>query len=140
MTVLLTAGGTGLLLGVAVMMAVACVGAYLSLQTQTPRTMALPVAVAAVFLGGFCCAFLGAKKGAKGEWNPYAGGCTAGGMLLAAIVLVSLFVPAGENQTALTRFAPMLALLAATLLGSLTAAVHRPSGKRKMKKLMAGRR
>lgn len=140
LAVLLLAGGTGLLCGMAVMVVIALLGAYLSLQTGTPQAMVLPSALAAVFAGGYLCAFWGAKKSKQGEWNPYAGGFTAGGMFLAVMVLVSLFVPAGENQTALTRFAPLLTLLAATLLGSLTAAVHRPSGKRKMKKLMAGRR
>ena len=135
---MLTAGGTGLLWGVVAMIAVAFLGAYLSLQTQSPQGMTLPVALAAMFAGGYLCAFLGAKQGKKGEQNPFASGLVAGGMFLAVVILVSLFVPDGE-ATAVTRLAPVAVLLAATLLGSLTAAVHRPSGKRKMKKLMAGR-
>lgn len=135
---MLTAGGTGLLWGVVAMIAVAFLGAYISLQTRSPQGMTLPVALAAMFAGGYLCAFLGAKQGKKGEQNPFASGLVAGGMFLAVVILVSLFVPDGE-ATAVTRLAPVLALLAAILLGSVTAAVHSPSGKRKMKKLMAGR-
>ena len=128
-----------MLWGIVAMVVVAFLGAYLSLQTQSPQGMTLPVALAAIFVGSYLCAFLGAKQGKKGEQNPFVAGLVAGGMFFALVILVSLFVPDGET-TAVTRLAPVLALLAAILLGSLTAAVHRPSGKRKMKKLLSGRR
>ena len=45
-----------------------------------------------------------------------------------------------EGRNAWSRLLPLGILLLSTLLGSLTAAVHRPGNKRKLKKLKAGRR
>ena len=136
---MLKAGGTGFLVGAVLLFAVASAGAYLGMKSPAPGGMALPAAMAALFAGGYPGAWLAGKK-SKGEGsNPYLGGFVCGGMMLLLMTALSLFFPAMEERNAMSRLLPIGVLLLATLLGSLTAAVHRPGNKRKLKKLKAGK-
>lgn len=132
---LLEAGGTGFLVGVVLLFAIAAAGAFLALKSSAPGGMALPTAVAALFAGGYVGALLAGKMGEKAGKNPYLGGLTCGGMLLLLLTAGSLFFPNPEDRTAWSRLLPLGILLLSTMLGSLTAAVHRPGNKRKLKRL-----
>lgn len=133
---LLRAGGIGALLGVCLLFGLAVLLSLLALKSATPNTLVFPIALIAVFACGYGGALLGAKKAASCGQNPYFGGLAVLGILFLLTVLLSLFFPSAEGRTALHRFMPTLVLLISTILGSLTAALHRPSQKRRMKKLM----
>jgi len=137
---LLKAGGTGFLAALALLTIVAMGGAFLALKSAAPGELALPSAVAALFAGGYVGALLAGKMGEKAGKSPYLGGLACGGMLLLLLTAGSLFFPNPEGRNAWSRLLPLGILLLSTLLGSLTAAVHRPGNKRKLKKLKAGRR
>lgn len=137
----------GFLLGCAILFLLTFVLAWAALQlakTQgTPlQSLSFPVALIAIFLCGYGGALMGAKRTVSAGGNAWLGGMAVGGALLLLWLLVSLFFPAasGTERTALQRFAPPLVLLIAAALGSLTAAMHRPSQKRQLKKLTAGKR
>lgn len=126
----------GFLLGMTLLFAVVLLLSLLALKSPTPNAMVFPAALASVFIGGYGGALLGAKKAHADGQNPYLGGLAVFGMLFLCTAVISLFFPAAEGRTALQRFLPLLVLLIAALLGSLTAALHRPSGKKQLKKLM----
>ena len=132
---MLKAGGTGFLLGIVLLLIIASLGAYLGIKSPAPGGTALPAAMAALFGGGYPGGLLAGKKAQKAGMNPYLGGLTCGGMLLLLLVAGSLFFPNTEDRTTLNRLLALGLLLISTLLGSLTAAVHRPGNKRKLKKL-----
>lgn len=133
---LLRAGGLGALLGIGLLFLLAIGLAFAALKSGNPNALVFPAALIAVFAGGYGGALLGAKKAASEGQNPYFGGLAVCGILLLFVMLLSLFFPAAEGRTALHRFVPPLVLLASTLLGSLTAALHRPNPRRKIKKMM----
>ena len=137
---LLKAGGTGFLVGMGILFALAAGGAFLALKSTSPGGMAVPAAAVALFGGGYIGGLLAGNKSKGIGRNPYLGGFLCGGMLLLTMTVMSLFFPAAEGRSAMDRLLPLGVLLLATLLGSLTAAVHRPGNKRKLKKLKAGRR
>ncbi len=137
---LLRAGGAGFLLGVGLLFAFALLLAGAALKSPSPQAIVFPAAMIAVFAGGYGGALLSAKKAAGAGLNPFLGGLVAGGALLLFLFALSLFFPSSGERGALHRFAPLLVLLIAAALGSLTAAAHRPSQKRKLKKLTAGKR
>ena len=137
---LLKAGGTGFLLGIVLLLIIASLGAYLGIKSPAPGGTALPAAMAALFGGGYPGALLAGNKSKGIGRNPYLGGFLCGGMLLLTMTVMSFFFPAAEGRSAMDRLLPLGVLLLATLLGSLTAAVHRPGNKKKLKKLKAGRR
>lgn len=132
---MLKAGGTGFLVGVVLLFAVAAAGAYLGMKSPAPGGMALPAAAVALFGGGYIGGLLAGKMTEKAGMNPYFGGLTCGGMLLLFGAVTSLFFPNPEGQIGWGGWLPLGILLLSTLLGSLTAAVHRPGNKRKLKKL-----
>jgi len=132
---LLKAGGTGFLVGVGILFALAAGGAFLALKSTSPGGMAVPAAAVALFGGGYIGGLLAGKKTSKAGMNPYFGGLACGGMLLLFGAVTSLFFPNPEGQIGWGGWLPLGILLLSTLLGSLTAAVHRPGNKRKLKKL-----
>lgn len=132
---MLKAGGTGFLVGMGILFALAAGGAFLALKSTSPGGMAVPAAAVALFGGGYIGGLLAGKMTEKAGMNPYFGGLTCGGMLLLLMTALSLFFPATEERNAMSRLLPIGVLLLSTLLGSLTAAVHRPGNKRKLKKL-----
>ena len=126
-------------MGVGLLLALAAGGAFLGLKSAVPRGMAAPAAVVALFAGGYMGALLAGKMAQKAGMNPYLGGLTCGGMLLLLLAVGSLFFQNTEDRTAWSRLLPLGLLLLSTLLGSLTAAVHRPGNKRKLKRLRTGK-
>lgn len=132
---LLKAGGTGFLVGMGILFALAAGGAFLALKSTSPGGMAVPAAAVALFGGGYIGGLLAGKKTSKAGMNPYLGGLLCGGMLLLFGAVTSLFFPTPEGQIGWGGWLPLGILLLSTLLGSLTAAVHRPGNKRKLKKL-----
>ena len=132
---LLKAGGTGFLVGMGILFALAVGGAFLALKSTSPGEMAVPAAAVALFGGGYIGGLLAGKKTSKAGMNPYFGGLACGGMLLLFGAVASLFFPNPDGQTGWGGWLPLGILLLSTLLGSLTAAVHRPGNKRKLKKL-----
>ena len=132
---LLKAGGTGFLVGMGILFALAAGGAFLALKSTSPGGMAVPAAAVALFGGGYIGGLLAGKMAEKAGMNPYFGGLACGGMLLLFGAVTSLFFPNPEGQIGWGGWLPLGILLLSTLLGSLTAAVHRPGNKRKLKKL-----
>lgn len=132
---LLKAGGTGFLVGVGLLFALAAGGAFLALKSIAPGGLAVPAATVALFAGGYIGALLAGKMTEKAGMNPYFGGLLCGGLLLLFGAVTSLFFPNPEGQIGWGGWLPLGILLLSTLLGSLTAAVHRPGNKRKLKKL-----
>ena len=123
------------MVGVGILFALAAGGAFLALKSTSPGGMAVPAAAVALFGGGYIGGLLAGKMTEKAGMNPYLGGFVCGGMLLLLMTALSLFFPAMGERNAMSRLLPIGVLLLATLLGSLTAAVHRPQNKRKLKKL-----
>ena len=136
---MLKAGGTGFLVGMGLLLALAAGGAFLGLKSAAPGGMAAPAAVVALFAGGYMGALLAGKMAQKAGMNPYLGGLTCGGMMLLLLVAGSLFFTDAEEKTAWSRLLPLGLLLLSTLLGGFTAAVHRPGNKRKLKRLRTGK-
>lgn len=124
--------GFGTLLGAGVWLALALLFSGLAVKSATPQSFVFPSALAAVFAGGYAGGLFTAKKSGG---NPYIGGLACGGTLLLLLLFLSLFFRADEGRSALQRFASPLVLLLAAALGGLTAAMHRPSHAKQMKKL-----
>ena len=137
---LLRAGTAGFLLGALLLFLVAFLAAFAALKSGEPQSMVFPASLLAVAAGGYGGALLGAKTAEKQDANPFLGGFAAGGALLLALLLVSLFVPAASANSPLQRLSPLLILPVASALGGLTVAAHRPNQKRRLKKLTAGKR
>ncbi len=129
---LVRALGFGTLLGVALWFVLSLLLAGLAMKSATPQTFVFPSALAAVFVGGYAGGLFAAKKCGA---NPYLGGLACGGVLLLILLFLSLFFRVEEGRSALQRLASPLVLLLSAALGSLTAAMHRPSKAKQMKKL-----
>lgn len=138
---LLHASVGGFLLGVLLLFGIAFLAAFAALKSATPQSMVFPASLLATAAGGYGGALLGAKKAAKQDANPFLGALAAGGALLLFVLFLSLFLPSPAGaRNLLHRFAPLLLLPVASALGGLTVASHRPSQKRRLKKLTSGKR
>ena len=132
---LLHACGIGTALGTALLLVMAVLLSFAVQKSETPSTVMLPAAMICLFACGYGGALAGAKKASSSDCNPHLGGLCVFGALAILVLLVSLFVKNGDAN-ALTRLLPIGVLAVSCLSGSLTAALHRPSQKRKLKKLM----
>lgn len=132
---LLKACGIGTALGITLLLIMAVMLSFAALKSATPSNVIRPAAMICLFACGYGGALTGAKYASSAGQNPYAGGICVFGMLIMIILIGSLFVPNG-SATVWQHLLPLGVLAAACLLGSLTAALHRPSQKRQLKKLM----
>lgn len=137
---LLRAGAAGFLLGVLLLFLLASLGTFAALKSSEPQSMVFPVSLLAVVVGGYGGALLGAKTAKTQDSNPFLGSFAAGVSLLLFLLLLSLFFPSPEKSSLLQRLSPLFVLPVAAALGGLTVASHRPSQKRRLKKLTAGKR
>lgn len=135
---LLHACGIGTALGAALLLIMAVMLSFAALKSASPGNVIRPAAMICLFACGYGGALTGAKKAAAFDCNPHAGGLCVLGMLALLISVGSLFVKNGEEAGVLQRLLPMGVLAVACVLGSLTAAFHRPNQKRRLKKLMRG--
>lgn len=133
---LLHACGIGTALGVVLLLVMAVILSFAVLKSATPGAVIRPAAMICVFACGYWGALAGAKKAAAADCNPHAGGLCVYGVLALLMLIVSLFVSNAEESGAVHRLIPMGVLTIACALGGLTAVWHRPSQKRKLKKLM----
>lgn len=132
---LLHACGIGTALGIALLLVMAVMLSFAVQKSETPNSVILPASMISLFACGYGGALAGAKKASASDCNPHLGGLCVFGALALIVLLVSLFVKNGDAN-ALTRMLPLGVLLVSCLSGSLTAALHRPSQKRQLKKLM----
>lgn len=135
---LLHACGIGTALGVALLLIMAVMLSFAALKSSSPSNVIRPAAMICLFACGYGGALAGAKKAAAFDCNPHAGGLCVFGTLALLILVGSLFVKNGEEIGVMQRLMPMGVLAIACVLGSLTAAIHRPNQKRQLKKLMRG--
>ncbi len=133
---LLHACGIGASLGMALLFIMAIILSFAVQKSATPSTVIRPAAMICLFACGYGGALAGAKKASAAEQNPHVGGLCVFGTLTLVVLIVSLFVKNESGASVLQHLLPLGVLSVACALGSLTAAWHRPSQKKQLKKLM----
>lgn len=121
----------GILLGPAIMLIAAILFAFLALKTGNPTSVVFPIALFAIFIGGFISSLIAAKGYRE---RPMQAGLFTGVGNLIIVFVVALISSSFSNGFREAIFPPAILILS-SVLGTLAGMRLKPSTKRKLKRL-----
>lgn len=121
----------GILLGPAIMLISSVILAFIALKTGNPTSVIFPMALLAIFIGGFVSSLKAAKDYKE---KPLQAGILSGLGNLFIVLVVALISSSFSGGFREAVFPPAILILSA-VLGTLTGVRLKPNTKRKLKQL-----